>query len=221
MSYLLRGGTLVLDELLDTIYKEEKREHDKHMKKKHENKFYVGDLSKCRRKMREMPLEEKNKLSIKQPLLTGSLVEDGVSKYFKDMGFITQYRMSAEIEGSDGTVYEVSGRLDFYRPGDGLCVELKSPMYLKKDTSKMKKWFIQCQAYNWLSEKEDNPSINNTYLIQITHNGHREIYISKSLTDEDVLDYIENPRYPFVERYECKYCKIKNCPNRLDAYDGD
>lgn len=64
----------------------------------------------------------------KDPVIIGILVEEGLDRYMKSLGFVTQMRYETNIDG-----HKISGRVDYYDFERKIGVELKSPIYVKKN----------------------------------------------------------------------------------------
>lgn len=197
---------MYLDKLLDHIEKESLKKSKIHAERKDENKFYVNDLFKCRKKVKEVTVEQKSKVSTASPVLIGNLVEKSLDYKMKKLGFWTQshdndkLKMTREVGD-----YLISGRLDYYHPRDNIAIELKVPIYPKKKPREHYK--AQCGAYDWLSNSDGNVNIQSIYLWQLSSQDLIETEIGKTYTTQKIRDIIDCPFYPRWE-WECKYCDL-------------
>ena len=182
----LRGGGMRLSEFKERYKRVVKREYTVGGKV-----WHAKSLCYCRKKVLE---EEYDEVASKDAVMVGQLVHIGVDK----------------ITGYDGGVYVVrvgdyivKGTPDLYK--DGELVEVKFTMYPPKEPREHD--VLQLKIYMWMLGEEKG------YLWYLSPTRSVEFEIEGALTDEEVLDLIENPRIPFWE-WECKYCSVYDCEMR-------
>lgn len=153
--------------------------------------WHAKSLCYCRKKVLEQPYED---VASKYPVIIGSLLHIGVD-------VITGYR--SEVYNKKVGGYVVKGTPDLLMDGD--LVEVKFTMYPPKAPREHDE--LQLRIYMWLLDKDVG------YLWYFSPYGIREFEVDGKLSDEDIIDLIENPRIPFWD-FECKYCTVLDCDVR-------
>jgi len=153
--------------------------------------WHAKSLCYCRKKVLEEPFEN---VAQKEPVLVGVLVHMGVD----------------EVTGYEGKVYSkrvgdyiVKGTPDLIM--DGELVEIKFTVYPPKEPREHD--VLQLRIYMWMFDKDRG------YLWYLSPFGFREFEVEGAITDDDIVDLIENPRIPFWD-FECKYCSVSDCDLR-------
>lgn len=199
--------TQIIDEFEEEYLSQKVRKNKEHKKKKSKNKFYVTELFRCRYLVKNKTPDDTIDILKADPVRMGIMNEEGMDKYMEAIGFDTQVRYERNVGD-----FVVSGRIDYYDPERKLGVELKTPIYVKKDDDEsLDQWVNQCKGYLWLQEGSDYP-IEKVHLLQMSGTGKKEMVITEGFTSDEIAEFIAEPQTPF--RYkECRYCSKKDeCP---------
>lgn len=153
-----------------------------------DNVWHAKQLCYCRhRVLNEKPEEVMSKASV----LIGCMIHEVVSEI---IGYPAEtYRKKVGnyvVVGSPDLVF--SDRV----------VEVKYATYPVKDAKSHD--ILQLKVYLWLM------GMKYGYLWYITPFGWSEFKVESDLSEGDILDLIEKPKYPFWS-WECKYCSMYPC----------
>jgi len=155
------------------------------------NVWHAKALCYCRKRMLEEGYDD---VADKDPVMIGQLVHIGVDE-------ITGYE--SEVYVVKVKDYVIKGTPDLFKDGD--LVEIKFTVYPPKEPREHD--VLQLRIYMWMLGLERG------YLWYLSPFGSKEFEIEGALTDEEVIDLIENPKIPAWD-WECKYCSIYDCGAR-------
>jgi len=149
------------------------------------NVWHAKALCYCRKRMLEEGYDE---VADKDPVMIGQLVHIGVDE-------ITGYE--SEVYMVKVKDYVIKGTPDLFKDGD--LVEIKFTVYPPKEPREHD--VLQLRIYMWML------GLDRGYLWYLSPFGSKEFEIKGALTDEEVIDLIENPQYPRW-KWECTYCSL-------------
>ena len=180
------GGKMRLEDFKKVYFSKFKRVYENGG-----DKWHVKALCYCRYKVLNEPYEV---VASKPAVAIGQLVHYAVER-------LSQYEAKT-FEKSVGK-YTVYGTPDLY---DGDVVEVKFTRFVPKEPRPHD--VLQLRLYLWLLGLERG------YLWYLSPDDWVEFEVKGSVSDEDVIELIENPKYPMWS-WECKHCSLKdNCPYR-------
>ncbi|RLE65049.1 MAG: hypothetical protein DRJ47_06035 [Thermoprotei archaeon] len=185
----------ILNDWLEERYNSAVRAYNERLAKYDSTVYYVTDLLKCGELRRCYTAHEIGRLSIKPPIVIGDLVHIGLQKIFERDGWVSEVSASKTIDN-----YTIRARCDLIR--DNEIIEIKYTSYLQNNIWASRRHNIdQCKIYNNLFDTDV------VHLVFFSPGGMRQIDINERYSDAEILEMIENPKYPRYS-WECKYCKF-------------
>lgn len=185
--------------IVKLLVKEAFKEAENH--ERLDNEFWVTDLCRCPQKTyfeREIPELKKHFLPI---YVVGNLIHLGLQTILRDL-------LNAEIEVKKSRTvngYVVTGRIDALLGEYGVEIKFsQSDEYIPYEHH-----VLQCKIYNWLFD------LTETILIYVTPQRIAEFEITDRVSDQYVVNLIENTNIPRF-KWECKYCEYDIiCPHKV------
>lgn len=200
-----KPSTVILRKVLE--YRE--RELEEHLPRD-KYTYYVTDLVRCSMK-REFEINHPKLLYMRITqgrTFLGETVHKGFEQILKEI-FGDAVKIETEgIEKSkeiviDGVRYVVKGRIDAILNGD-TGVEIKETV--SHGPLPYPHHVEQCLIYNWLY------GFKKTLLFYISPDGLYEFEITGSVSDDEIIRRIKEPRTPRYD-WECSICEFKSiCP---------
>ncbi|MEZ0394315.1 MAG: CRISPR-associated protein Cas4 [Desulfurococcaceae archaeon] len=201
-EYVYRASQRVLPRIYRAVMAEQLSRLDE---SRNPRIIYVTDLTMCTHKYHMRKVYAEATLSFEPSAVMGDMVHKGIEELLKEQGFLTEYEVSKSVE-LGGEYYEVRGRVDAYRPDEGLVVEIKTMKSF--GGSPLKHHLDQLNIYaNMLSARE-------AVLLYVTHDRIIEYQVDVFPIDlagavKALLEDSFHPRY----EWECSYCPFRKlCP---------
>jgi len=151
--------------------------------------LFAHEICSCPKK-REFSVifpELRDSISLKPSVMIGELIELAVKDILSLKGL--------DLHKTIGR-YVIFGGIDMYDPNTNTVFDIK---YTTGEPLPKEEHALRVAVYKWLAETDKG------YLIYISPRGFREFEVKKSLSDDDIIDLIENSRIPKWKN-ECSYC---------------
>ena len=185
--------------IVKTLVRKMYEEANEHQRE--ENEIWITDLCRCPMKIKfetEIPELKRNFLPI---YVVGNLVHYGLQSILRE-------EFNAEIEVKREKVldnYKITGKIDALINDTGIEIKFsQSDEFIPYEHH-----ILQCKLYNWLFE------LKKTILIYITPQRIAEFEIEDRMTDNHVMNLINNTNIPRF-KWECKYCEYDMiCPYKV------
>jgi CRISPR/Cas system-associated exonuclease Cas4 (RecB family) len=151
--------------------------------------YFAHELCQCRQKTRfdNMYPELRESIGFKPAVMIGELIETAVKSYLNLEGFDT-YKTVGK--------YVIFGGVDMYDKETNTVYDIK---YTTGEPTPKEHHVLRVAIYKWLV------GTDNGALIYISPRGFKEFPVTRKISEEEIIDLIENPKSP-QWGWECKWC---------------